>query len=102
MQLYPAACYLILWCFCFSQCCAVTCDRWSEESSGVPSEAINHSPDAVLVAQYSANFFVQQARKSSHFYSVPEEEDAALIYNFAPTKTNEGSFVQTYFFDNKF
>lgn len=69
---------------------------------GVPSEAINHSPDAVLVAQYAANFFVQQTRKSTHFYSVPEEEDSALIYNYTPTKSGGGSFVQKYYFSNDF
>lgn len=76
--------------------------EWSEESDGVPSEAINHSPEAVLITQYSANFFVEQARKSSHFYDVPSEEDSALIYNYSPTKSSGGSFVQKYFFPNDF
>ena len=32
--------------------------------------------------QYAANFFVNEARKSSHKFSTPEDEDAALIYNY--------------------
>jgi hypothetical protein len=40
---------------------------------------------------------VDQARRSSHKFPTEAEEDAALIYNYKPTKTS-GSFVQEYFF----
>jgi len=66
-------------------------------TNGIPNEAINHSAEAVLIAQYVSNVFVQQARKSNHKFPTPAEEDAALIYNYAPAKTT-GSFVQSYFF----
>jgi gamma-glutamyl hydrolase len=60
---------------------------------GEPYETINHSPDAVKIAQYTANFFVQEARKNFHKFQTPEEEDAHLIYNYTPTKTGP-KFVQ--------
>lgn len=70
--------------------------RWGK-TNGIPNEAINHSDHAIEVAQYTANFFVNSARKNFHKYTNADEEDAALIYNYAPTKTT-GSFVQEYFF----
>jgi len=70
--------------------------EWAKVN-GIPGEAINHSAEAVLIAQYTANFFVQQARKNTHSFPTPAEEDAALIYNYKPTKTT-GSFVQEYYF----
>lgn len=70
--------------------------RW-QKVNGIPYEAIDHSADAVLIAQYTANFFVNEARKNNHKFATPQAEDAALIYNYVPSKTT-GSFVQTYFF----
>jgi len=49
------------------------------------------------VSQYMANFFVDQARLSQHKFPDEPTEDAALIYNYAPSKTT-GSFMQEYFF----
>lgn len=73
--------------------------EWAKTTAGIPAEAINHSPEAVVIAQYTANFFVQEARKSTHSFPSPEEEDAALIYNYKPTKTaSGGSFMQKYYF----
>jgi gamma-glutamyl hydrolase len=66
-----------------------------------PYEAINHSPDAVLVAQYTANFFVAQARQSSHRFADPAEEKKRLIYNW-PVFATPNDFVQTYFFPKDF
>lgn len=71
------------------------------KTDGIPNEAINHSPNAIEIAQYTANFFVNQARGNFHAFATPEEEDAALIYNYAQAKTT-GSFVQEYFFKNDF
>ena len=70
--------------------------EWGQ-TNGIPNEAINHSPEAILIAQYSANFFVQQARHSNHKYDNPIDEQAALIENYAPTATT-GDFMSTYFF----
>jgi len=66
-----------------------------------PKEAIDHSPDAIAVEQYAAEFFVEQARKSSHKFPSNAEEDSRLIYNYQPTKT-DGSFLQEYFFAKEF
>jgi gamma-glutamyl hydrolase len=80
--------------------------EWSMTDDGVgthPAEAIDHSPDAVAVAQYTADFFVEQARKSSHKFATNKEEDSRLIYNYPATKTDSGgSFVQEYLFANDF
>ena len=71
--------------------------RWGETSEGIPNEAIDHSSDAILASQYMGNFFVNQARRSLHAFPDEAQEDAALIYNYIPTKTT-GSFVQEYYF----
>ena len=52
---------------------------------------------AVMSSQYMANFFVDQARLSQHKFPDEPTEDAALIYNYKPSKTT-GSFMQEYFF----
>jgi len=70
--------------------------EWGK-TNGIPNEAINHSPEAVYVAQYTADFFVEETRKSANAYTDPAEEDAALIENYKPSKTT-GSFMSTYFF----
>lgn len=70
--------------------------EWGK-TNGIPNEAINHSPHAVLASQYAADFFVNQARLSTHKYANSNEEDAALIDNYPVSKTT-GSFMQTYFF----
>lgn len=68
---------------------------------GIPNEAINHSPEAVRVSQYASNFFVKQARRSSHAFADTAREQAALIDNWAATATT-GDFMSTYFFPNNF
>lgn len=50
---------------------------------------IPHSMDAVRVSQYIADFIVSEARKSSHSFSSPEEEQKALIYNYQPYYTGD-------------
>lgn len=70
--------------------------EWGK-TDGIPNEAINHSHDAIVASQYMANFFVDQARLSSHAFASWQEEDAKLIYNYEPAKTT-GSFMQEYFF----
>ena len=76
--------------------------EWAVTTEGVPYEAIDHSPDAIKVSQYMANFFVAQARKSTHKFQDVAREQALLIYNWAPTNTPGGDFVQTYFFPKNF
>lgn len=59
-----------------------------------------HTANAILVQQYFANFFVNEARKNSNQFPSPAEEQATLIYNYAPTYTgkNDSAFEQCYFF----
>ncbi|KAK2571885.1 Gamma-glutamyl hydrolase [Acropora cervicornis] len=63
-------------------------------------EAINHSKEAVLVTQYVANFFVDQARLSGHRFADKKEEENALIYQHAPVfcLPEITAFEQCYFF----
>jgi len=70
--------------------------EWGK-TNGIPNEAINHSPPSIAIAQYTADFFVQQARQNTQAYSNAAAEDAALIENYAASKTT-GSFMSTYFF----
>lgn len=72
-----------------------------QKVNGIPYEAINHSPDAVLISQYMADFFVQETRKSTHQFEDPATEQASLIWNY-PAVATSGDFVQKYFFENSF
>ncbi|KAL9957118.1 hypothetical protein ACROYT_G038720 [Oculina patagonica] len=77
--------------------------QWHPEKNSfewTSAEAINHSKEAVLVTQYVANFFVDQARLSGHRFPSKEEEDAALIYRSTPVycKPQITHFEQCYIF----
>ncbi|KAH0617676.1 hypothetical protein JD844_016155 [Phrynosoma platyrhinos] len=66
-----------------------------KNSSGIP-----HSQSAMKVAYFTADFFVNEARKSNHHFPSKEDETKALIYNFNPVFTGTfSSFEQVYFFD---
>lgn len=61
--------------------------QWHPEKNSfewTSREAINHSKEAVLVTQYMANFFVNQARLSGHHFPNKQEEEDALIYKYSP------------------
>jgi len=62
------------------------------------AEPINHSPDAVAVTQFAMDFFVNRTRLNFNKFSTPQEEAAALIYNWAPIYTGlfDTDFTQTY------
>ncbi|XP_069992199.1 gamma-glutamyl hydrolase [Penaeus vannamei] len=61
--------------------------------------AIPHTPQAIGVGQFFANFFANQARQNSQKFPTKEEETAALIYNHKPFFTQATSgFVQCYLF----
>jgi gamma-glutamyl hydrolase len=65
---------------------------------------IPHDFDAIRTAQYVANFFVQEARKSTHHFKSQKEELRTLIYNWKPIYTGLGGqgmnpeFEQVYAF----
>nr|XP_060631370.1 gamma-glutamyl hydrolase [Anolis sagrei ordinatus] len=64
------------------------------------SPGIPHSQSAIKVAYFTAEFFVNEARKSNHHFPSIEDENKALIYNFNPVFTGTfSSFEQAYFFD---
>ncbi|XP_071960632.1 gamma-glutamyl hydrolase-like isoform X2 [Antedon mediterranea] len=62
--------------------------------------AIPHSTAAVSVAQHTANFFVREARKSTHKFSSEDEASKYLVYNNqAVYIADAASFEQGYFLD---
>ena len=64
---------------------------------------INHSPNGIRIAQYFANFFVNEARKNFNSFATPEEERDKLFYNYKPVYSAKyGMFPeQQYVFDSK-
>ncbi|XP_041089293.1 gamma-glutamyl hydrolase isoform X1 [Polyodon spathula] len=76
--------------------------QWHPEVSRFqwhPDLEFPHSVNAVRVSYLTADFFVNEARRSSHHFSSAEEEDAALIYNYSPLYVgNISGYMQIYFF----
>ena len=77
--------------------------QWHPEKSlfewFTPSD-INHSREAIVGNAVPAVAFVEQARQNKRAFADPDEEAAALIYNYQPVYTGlTGSmFDQCYFF----
>jgi len=74
--------------------------QWHPEKNPfewTPNEALPHSSTAVRLAQAMSNFFVDEARKSSHSFSA-SDLTSLLIYNYNPVFTGaQGSdFTQEY------
>eukprot|EP00090_Calanus_glacialis_P045280 TRINITY_DN8294_c0_g1_i1.p1 TRINITY_DN8294_c0_g1~~TRINITY_DN8294_c0_g1_i1.p1 ORF type:complete len:323 (-),score=87.85 TRINITY_DN8294_c0_g1_i1:89-1057(-) len=71
--------------------------EWAPKYSGIP-----HSREAVNVAQYFAEFFIDVARQSTHTFQSRAEEEEYLIYNYQPFYTgaekNNWGFQQAYVF----
>lgn len=76
--------------------------QWHPEVSRFQWEknlAFPHSVNAVQVSYLMSNFFVNEARKSLHYFPSIEKENAALIYNYNPVYVaNFSSYLQVYFF----
>eukprot|EP00933_Yihiella_yeosuensis_P017746 TRINITY_DN14772_c0_g1_i1.p1 TRINITY_DN14772_c0_g1~~TRINITY_DN14772_c0_g1_i1.p1 ORF type:complete len:357 (+),score=64.84 TRINITY_DN14772_c0_g1_i1:101-1171(+) len=68
--------------------------------SGAPFEDIPHSADAVAVAQYTANFFVNQARKNMHKFENVSEETARLIDGRSTSRIFAPAFDEVYILDS--
>lgn len=66
----------------------------------VRNKNISHSAHAIEAAQYFADFFVNEARKSDNRFEDAKTEDQYVIYNFPPSFTGaKGSaFEQSYLF----
>ena len=47
-------------------------------------KGVNHSANAILAAQFVANFFVDESRKNSHKFVSKAKEEKSLIYNYVP------------------
>eukprot|EP01147_Barroeca_monosierra_P010085 gene10086-2253_t len=78
--------------------------QWHPEKNSfewTAKENIPHSPLAIKTCQWTATFFVNEARKSNHMYP-PKQLMDDIIYNFNPIftgKTGSG-FEQSYFWHN--
>lgn len=66
----------------------------------VTGKNIPHGRNATLVAQYFANFFVNEARKNSHEFTTEQEAKQSLIYNYPVTYTalQNSTYQQCYMF----
>ncbi|GAB1869985.1 folate gamma-glutamyl hydrolase [Camponotus japonicus] len=66
----------------------------------VIGKKIPHGRNAILVAQYFANFFVDEARKNLHEFATEQEAKQSLIYNYPVTYTalQNSTFQQCYMF----
>lgn len=76
--------------------------QWHPEKNSFnwnPNYIINHSPEAVRVGQYMANFFVGEARKNSHRFPSIHEEETNMIQNFKHHFFIDGTFYDFYFID---
>jgi len=61
----------------------------------------DHSKQGVEIAQFLANFFVQETRRNHHKFDTNQQVQELLIYNFEPVvPKNTSSFDQVYVFDN--
>jgi gamma-glutamyl hydrolase len=63
---------------------------------------IPHSINAIKIAQYFANFFVNQARNNCHKFANRKLESDSLIFNYHTVytgKSEKASFEQIYRFD---
>ncbi|XP_052742130.1 gamma-glutamyl hydrolase A [Bicyclus anynana] len=65
------------------------------------SKHYTHSFVAVRTNRYFVDFFVNECRKSQHFFANAAEENAYLIYNYAPKFTGAmgSSYFQCYMFE---
>ncbi|XP_054716970.1 gamma-glutamyl hydrolase-like [Uloborus diversus] len=67
-----------------------------------PINSVPHSLEAIQVAQYFSNFFVDEARKNTHQFPDLAVEDSMLIYNYNPVFTGKygSGYIdeQIYFF----
>ncbi|XP_062854743.1 gamma-glutamyl hydrolase [Trichomycterus rosablanca] len=64
-----------------------------------PNYSFPHSKNAVRLSSLLAEFFVNEARRSSHHFSHAEEESKALIYNYNPVYAEKiSAYEQVYFF----
>jgi len=77
--------------------------QWHPEKNSFEWSAdrkIPHSKEATEVAQYFANFLVNQARKSLHRFDSKEIEEKYLIYRYSSVYTGDRiHFDECYFFN---
>lgn len=64
--------------------------------NGLPFQAIDHSSEGIAVAQYMANFFVEQARLNSNTFESEADQAARLIYGRPITQKFAPAFQEVY------
>ena len=69
----------------------------------VRNKNISHTSSAVIASQYFAEFFVNEARKSSHHFIDSKDEDQYMIYNYQAqfSGAKGAAFEQTYLFPDE-
>ena len=65
------------------------------------TENVNHTYASIVANQWTARFFVEQARMNTRKFDTAEAEFDALIFNYVPEYTQKimKGYAQTYFFD---
>lgn len=66
-------------------------------ADGTPFERIAHGPGAVEASQYLAEFFVAEARRSSHRFANPADLASRLIYGHSTSNFFSPAYVEAYF-----
>jgi len=64
---------------------------------------VPHDNNAIIISQYMANFFVNEARKNNNKFENLLKESQALIYNYNPTYSGQkpnATFEQIYVFSS--
>lgn len=66
----------------------------------VRNKNISHTQNAIAAAQYFAEFFINEARKSNNHFESSKIEDQYVIYNYIPTFSGAvgSAFEQAYMF----
>ncbi|XP_064623925.1 gamma-glutamyl hydrolase-like isoform X3 [Lineus longissimus] len=76
--------------------------QWHPEKNSYDmgyQDHIPHTFESARVAQYFANFFVDEARKSNHEFPSMEEEASTVIENYRPVFLGQPTFHNYYFFN---
>ena len=65
------------------------------------TEQVNHTYASIVANQWTARFFVNEARKNARAFPSEDAENDALIWNWSPEYTIRvmKGYAQTYFFD---
>ena len=71
------------------------------QSTGVPYQKINHSPDAIAASWYLAMHFLNECRKNDHAFPSTEVELNCLSYGRDASELYSPRFVEAFIFPSE-